>query len=91
MLKLVFLMMMSPTSSIWGSTHMTRKMDMVVPLPIYSPMPEIISLEVIRPITMPARAIMAPEVIIVGKARFRVSVMASFRGILSFRTCSGWR
>ena len=57
---------------------------MVVPVPIKTPMPEMISLEVKRPMAMPARAIMAPEVMMVGKARFKVSVMASFRGIFSF-------
>ena len=65
---------------------MTRKMEMVVPVPIYTPIPEMISLDVRSPMAMPASAIMAPEVMMVGKARFRVSVMASFRGIFSFNS-----
>ena len=39
-----------------------------------------------KPMAMPARAIIAPEVMMVGKARFRLSVMASFRGIFFFRS-----
>ena len=35
---------------------------------------------------MPAMTIMRPEVMIVGKARFMVSMMASFLGILSLNS-----
>ena len=76
--------MVSPNSKICGSTHMTRKMEISVPVPRYMPMAEMVSLEVIKPMTIPAEASMVPEVMMVGKAWFNVSTMASRRGICSF-------
>lgn len=42
------------------------------------------ALEVIRPMRMPAVARMVPEVMMVGKAKFMVSMMASRLGLWSF-------
>ena len=71
----------SPKSNIWGSTPITRKMEIIVPRPRQVPMDDIVLSEVIRPIMSPAEASIAPEVMMVGKAWFRVSTMASFIGM----------
>ena len=65
---------------------MTITMDIIVPRPRHCPMPQIAPSEDIRPIRIPARASMEPDVTIVGKAKFIVSIMASFFDIFSFNS-----
>ena len=59
----------------------TRKMEMMVPRPRHTPMEEMAGLEDKKPISTPAEARMVPEVMMVGKASFRDSTTASFRGM----------
>ena len=59
---------------------------MAVPLPRHCPMLAMQGSEVICPMKTPARIIMEPEVMIVGKAKFRDSVMAVFRSFPSPRS-----
>ena len=49
----------------------------MVPRPRLWPMPTMAASEVICPMRMPATARMVPEVMMVGKAKFMVSMMAS--------------
>ena len=84
--KEVLSMTFSPRSRICGRMNMTMMIVMMVPRPRLSPIPAMAALEVIWPMRMPAMTIMRPEVMIVGKARFMVSMMASFLGILSLNS-----
>lgn len=59
------------------------KIDRIVPLPRHCPIPHTAPSEDIRPIKMPASASIVPDVTIVGNAKFIVSMIASFLGILS--------
>ena len=79
-------MTFSPSSRICGRMNMTMMIVMMVPRPRLSPIPAMAALEVIWPMRIPAMTIMRPEVMIVGKARFMVSMMASFLGILSLNS-----
>ena len=66
--------------------NMTMMIVRIVPRPRLSPIPAIAALEVIWPMRIPAMAIIRPEVMIVGKDRFIVSMIASFLGILSLNS-----
>ena len=79
-LKLVFSIIFSPTISTCGRTNITKRMEIIVPLPRLSPIPLMAPLEVIFPMAKPDKIIVEPEVIIVGNAKFRVSIIASFFG-----------
>ena len=81
--KLVFSMIKSPSTRIWGSTPSTSAMEMMVPRPRHSPMAEITGLVVMNEISSPALARMVPEVKMVGKEAFSASTMASW-GFSSF-------
>ena len=80
MVKLVFRISRSPKSRICGRTHMTRKIEISVPIPRYRPIAEMVSFEVSSAMMIPADDSIRPEVIMVGKAWFRLSIMASFSG-----------
>ncbi len=72
---------MSPSRSICGKTPITRIMDIIVPRPRHTPIEEIVPSVERRPIRTPAAARIVPDVIMVGKAWLRVSVIACFIGI----------
>ena len=57
---------------------------MTVPRPRLSPMPAMTGSEVMLPIRKPLTDMMAPEVMMVGNAKFMVSVMALRWSILVF-------
>ena len=73
-----------PVSRICGRTSMTRKIEKTVPRPKLSPMPAMTGSEVRLPIKKPLMARIEPEVMIVGNAKFSVSMIASFLVILAF-------
>lgn len=73
-----------PTSRICGSTNMTRKMEITVPRPRLSPIPAITGSDVRLPIKKPQMARIEPEVMIVGKAKLSVSMIASRRDMPAF-------
>ncbi len=59
-------------------------MEIIVPLPRHCPIPQMAPSEDICPIKIPASAIMEPEVIMVGNAKFIVSIIACRFGISFF-------
>ena len=79
-------MIAAPSSRICGRTNMTSPIEITVPRPRHWPMPQIVGSEVIMPIRKPETARIVPEVMIVGKAKFIVSMMASRWDIWSFRS-----
>jgi len=66
-----------PMSKICGRANMTMMMEMTVPRPRLSPMPAMTGSDVMLPIKKPQIERIEPEVMIVGKAKFSVSTMAS--------------
>ena len=72
-------MILSPEQRICGSTNMTRNTEIEVPRARHWPMLAMQGSDVIWPMNTPARIIIEPEVMIVGKAKFRASVMDVLR------------
>ena len=82
--KEVLSMTRLPISRIWGRANMTMMMEITVPRPRLSPMPAMTGSEVMLPMRKPQMDMMAPEVKMVGKAKFSVSTMALRWAIFAF-------
>jgi len=63
---------------------MTMIIEITVPLPTQTPSTEMTGSVVIIPIRSPEDAMIVPEVMTVGKDRFRVCIIACFFGISPF-------
>ena len=69
----------SPSTRSWGSTVMTRTMEVRVPRPRVSPMEEIMVSVDSLPMRKPATVMMEPEVSTVGKLWLSASTAAARR------------
>ena len=66
--KAVFSIIISPNTKIWGSTNITKKIDIIVPRPRHCPIDETAGSDESLPISTPADANIEPDVNIVGNA-----------------------
>jgi hypothetical protein len=78
MTNAVFSIILSPTSRICGSTNIVINMEISVPRPRHFPIPKIATSDVIFPIRIPDIASIVPEVTMVGKDWFIVSMIDCF-------------
>ena len=74
-------MIKSPNSKSCGKIPITNRMEINVPLPKHTPMPEIAPSEERNPMAVPAAAKILPEVKIVGNANSNDCFIASIFGI----------
>ena len=74
----------SPSMSSWGSTVMTRMMEVTVPRPRVWPTEPMVASVEMPPMRKPATAMMVPEVRMVGKLWLRASTAACLRSMTVF-------